>query len=136
MENTEIPDVKDDGLYNTTIFIVCGFLVGLVITALLFCLMVCKLKLHKVRSRSEKDGTSKVKADTKIQYTRTNIGDSNTNLKRWRSGYGDEEAGLGVENIERNPLSGSDGDISSDGTSGINDATTAVNVTSETMIKH
>jgi len=122
------PDEEEDDS-STTIFVVAGFLVGIVITVLLFSLMVCKLKLHRVR-RGVGRGSVKMKGKA-MQSTKKKVGDSNTNLKRWRSGYGDEEEGLGVE---KNPLAVKNSDMSSDEPSDIkvdsSHVTATVNVAS------
>ena len=122
MITTKAPN-SDDQSSATTIFIVCGFLVGVGITVLLFCLMVCKLKLHRAKKDNDKKETVKVKTEKNLQFIRTaQTPDGQTNLKKWRSGYGDEESGLAVEDAERNPLASSDNDLSSNGTiSGAND---------------
>ena len=123
-----VPEEDEDDS-SAIIFVVCGLLVGIVITVLLFSLMVCKLKLHRVRRGA---GRSSVKMKGKqMQATRKQIDDSNTNLKRWRSGYGDEEEGLGVE---KNPLAVQNSNASSIEASDINDennhVTATMNVTS------
>ena len=130
-DNTEAPALLEDDS-STTIFVVCGLVVGFAITAVLFSLMVCKLKLHRVRRGTDRE-SAKMKGKSS-QYPRTYNGDSNTNLKRWRSGYGDEEEGLGVE---KNSRVAKNSDASeSDNLSEINDesnhVTAKINVMSET----
>lgn len=109
MQNTTRPQLQlTEPISSPTIFIVCGLLGGVFITAMLFFFMICKLKLHTVRASNHVQNESKLMG-VKSKQHRSEV---DSNLRRWRSGYGDEEAGFGSEDesgygkIEENkPLS-------------------------------